>query len=122
MKYCVEMPEKSILCFEFKGRGIYSLNIYHQKKYETFPEGCHEKAIRNRTSILNGQRELVWKIWIGGGAYLDRLGEFTDILCWYMENGREGRKVKGCLKIDCVVLDEEEGILQAGTVYVNQHL
>lgn len=113
-----DMSGKDVLCFAFRWYETCSLDVYEHRNFDAFDDNNPENANAKLISILNGQPNLIWKIWGPGRPYIDIVDEFTDILHWYMECGKQGMKLKNCLRIDCIVLDEEE-ISEGGILYHN---
>lgn len=113
-----DMSGKDVLCFAFRWYETCSLDVYEHRNFDAFDDNNPENENAELISILDGQPNLIWKIWGPGRPYIDIVGEFADILRWYMECGKQGAKLKECLRIDCIVLDEEE-ITEGGILYLN---
>ncbi|MDE7297797.1 MAG: DUF1963 domain-containing protein [Lachnospiraceae bacterium] len=81
----------------------------------SMPENCYEHC----ESLMPENKQLVWKLWPQGESFSAILEDFTDVVRWYMENGKYGRKLENCLKIDVGFPAADGKLPPASTIYKN---
>lgn len=105
------VPKLYIVYFklDWETGNFFSIDIFNRLQVE-----YKEKEAELGESLLGEKKKLVWK---SSNAWNTTLTELKESIQWYLNNGRNGKKLKCCLKIDVGIFFEREKRAMEKTIY-----